>query len=80
MKRPAASDVQRAIQFLSSPEFAGGRHGPLPARPDYEFLARQASGLGHNVSPGAVREAFRLIIRTRLVLPRGLSRSDGGER
>jgi hypothetical protein len=68
MKRSPAADLQRAIEFLSGPDLAKG--APLPARPDYEFLARRASEPGHDLSPGAVQEAFRLIMRARLVVSR----------
>jgi hypothetical protein len=78
MKAPTGSDLQRAISFLSGPDVAKGT--PLPARPDYEFLARRASELGHDLSPGAVQEAFRLIMRARLVGLRTLSGSEGGDR
>ena len=77
MKRAAGSDVQRAIEFLSSPDLAKAHQAPLPARPDYECLARRASELGHDLSPGAVQEAFRLIMRARLVGSMRLSRTDG---
>ena len=70
MTRSPASDVQRAIEFLSDPDLAQGGQAPLPARPDYEFLARHASELGHDLSPGAVQEAFGLIMRARLVVLR----------
>lgn len=67
MKRSPSSDLQRAIEFLSDPDWAKGHQAPLPARPDYKFLARHAAELGHNLSPNAVQEAFRLIMRARLV-------------
>jgi hypothetical protein len=78
MKRPTGSDLQRAILFLSGPDVAKGTL--LPARPDYECLAGRASELGHDLSPGAVREAFRLIMRARLVGLRNPSGSEGGDR
>lgn len=74
MRRPSGPVLQQAIQFLSSPELAKG--ASLPARPDYEELARRASELGHALSPDAVQEAFRLIMRARLVASRTL-RSSG---
>ena len=67
MKRPPGPDLQRAIRFLSGPGLA---QAPLPARPDYECLARRASDQGHDLSPDAVEEAFRLIMRARLVAMR----------
>jgi hypothetical protein len=80
MKRSPGSDLQRAIEFLSSSDLAKGRQGPLPARPDYEFLARHASEHDHDLSPGAVEEAFRLIMRARLVALRKLSHAAGDDR
>ncbi len=80
MKRSPGPDLQRAIQFLSSPDLAKGPRAPLPARPDYDCLARHASELGHELSPGAVREAFRQIMRARLVASRKLSGTDGDDR
>jgi len=71
MSRSPGSDLQRAVEFLSSPDLGEG--APLPPRPDYDFLARRASELGHDLSPGAVGEAFRLIMRARLVGQRKLS-------
>ena len=73
MKRPTGPDIQRAIQFLSTAELAEGGETGLPGRPDYEFLARHACGLGHDITPGAVREAFRRIMRARLVASHRLS-------
>lgn len=61
------SDIQRAIEFLSGPDWAQGLQAPLPPRPDYESLARQASALGHDLPPGALKHAFRLIMRARLI-------------
>jgi hypothetical protein len=66
------TDLQRAIEFLSDPELATGT--PLPDRPDYESLARRASELGHDLSPDAAAEAFRLVMRARLVAARRLAR------
>ena len=80
MKRPPGSDLQRAVEFLSGPDLAKDRQAPLPARPDYEFLARRASELGHDLSPGAVQEAFRLIMRARLVVLRKRSHAEGDDR
>lgn len=80
MKRSPGSDLQRAIEFLSNPDLAKGHQAPFPARPDYEYLARHASELGHELSPGAVQEAFRLIMRARLAVLRKLSHTDGGDR
>lgn len=77
MKRPPGSDLQRAIEFLSNPDLVKGHQAPFPARPDYEYLARHASELGHDLSPVAVQEAFRLIMRARLVALRKLSHTDG---
>ena len=80
MKRSPSSDLQRAIEFLSNPDLAKGHQAPLPARPDYEFLARHAFELGYNLSPSAVQEAFRLIMRARLVVLGKLSHTDGDDR
>lgn len=77
MKRSSGSDLQRAIEFLSGPDLVKGRQAPLPPRPDYEFLARHASELGHDLSPSAVKEAFRLIMRARLVALQRLSQTGG---
>ena len=76
MKPSPGPELQRAIEFLSSPDLAEGLPGPLPGRPDYESLARHASGLGHELSPGALEEAFRLIMRARLAIARKLSHAD----
>lgn len=65
--RAPGPELQRAIQFLSSPDLAEGDRGAFAARPDYEGLARRASQLGHELSPGAVQEAFRMLMRARLV-------------
>lgn len=80
MKRSPSSDLQRAIEFLSNPDLAKGHQAPFPAQLDYEFLARHALELGHKLSPGAVQEAFRLIMRARLVVLRKLSHTDGDDR
>lgn len=66
MNRPG-SDVQRAIEFLSGPDWTEGLQAALPPRPDYESLARHASGLGHDLSPDALKEAFRLVMGARLI-------------
>jgi hypothetical protein len=58
------SEIQRAIDFLSGPELEA-MSASLPPRPDYEALARLARGLGHELSPGAIREAFRTMMRAR---------------
>jgi hypothetical protein len=80
MKRSPGLDLQRAIEFLSSQDLAKGHQGPFPARPDYEFLARYALELGYDLSPGAVQEAFRLIMRARLVALRRLTLGGGEDR
>jgi hypothetical protein len=67
MRRSSDPDLQQAIEFLSNPDLAKNLHAPIPGRPDYEYLARLASRLGHDLSPGAVKEAFRLIVRARLI-------------
>ncbi|HET9639685.1 MAG TPA: hypothetical protein VFP12_10795 [Allosphingosinicella sp.] len=76
MTRSPGPDLQRAIAFLSSLDLAKGHQAPLPARPDYECLARHASELGHELSPSAVQEAFRLIMRARLAVTRKLPEAD----
>jgi hypothetical protein len=65
VSRPSGSDLQRAVRFLSSPEFA--KRSDLPPNPDYRFLAACASEPGHELSPEVLQEAFRLIMRARLV-------------
>ncbi|HYW14861.1 MAG TPA: hypothetical protein VE891_01725 [Allosphingosinicella sp.] len=80
MKRPLGPDLQRAIEFLSSPDLANSDQGSLPARPDYEILARHASGLGHDLSPDALREAFRVMMRARLMVLRKPPRTAGDDR
>jgi hypothetical protein len=70
------SEVQRAIAFLSSPELGDGRSWALPPQPDYEALARRALELGHHLSPGAVEEAFRMMMRARLVPSRKPARAE----
>jgi hypothetical protein len=80
MKRSPGSHLQGAIEFLSNPDLAKGHQAWLPARLDYGFLARHASGLGYDLSPGEVQEAFRLIMRARLVATRKLSQADGDDR
>lgn len=77
MTAERGSDVQRAIAFLSSPEPGSIPRAALPPHPDYESLARHARDLGHDLSPGAIQEAFRLILRARLLASRKLSRIDG---
>ncbi len=71
------SDVQRAIDFLSGPKLWEMAPAKLPHRPDYEALAQRARALGHDLSPGAIQEAFRLIIRVRLLASRKHSRIEG---
>lgn len=65
MKRLPSADLQRAIEFLSSPDFA--TEASLPPHPDYESIARCASEAGAPLAPDVLREAFRLIMRARLV-------------
>jgi hypothetical protein len=60
-------DIQRAIDFLSGPASGKMQGEALPARPDYDAIARYAGELGHDLSPEAVREAFRLMMRARLL-------------
>ena len=71
MSGPRGSDVQRAIRFLSGPDSTAPDRLPLPPVPDYESLARHAAQLGHDLPPDALREAFRLIMRARLVALQG---------
>lgn len=79
MKRPPGPDVQRGIEFLSNPDLADGRKAPLPDRPDYQALARRASEHGHDLSPDALQEAFRLMMRARLlVLGKRQASATGG--
>ena len=80
MRRSPGSDLQRAIAFLANLDTAETRQAALPALPDYECLARRASELGHELSPGAIREAFRLMMRARLVALSRPSPTDGGDR
>jgi hypothetical protein len=80
MTRSPTPELQRAIQFLLNPGLAKERQTPLPDRPDYDCLSRYASELGQEFSPDAVKEAFRQIMRARLVASRKLSRTGGGKR
>ena len=70
MNRPSGPDIQRAIEFLSTAALADVGEVSLPDWPDYDFLARRGSGPGHDVTPGAVKEAFRRIMSARLVASR----------
>jgi hypothetical protein len=65
------SDVQRAIDFLSSPNLKEGQWATLPPRPDYEVLAWHARELGYDCSPEAVQGAFQLMMRARLLVSAG---------
>lgn len=80
MIRTPGPELQRAIQFLSGPDLAEGDREPLPARPDYEALARRASELGHELSPDAVKQAFRLLMRARLISLRKNPRTRSDDR
>jgi hypothetical protein len=62
------SDVQRAIDFLSNPNLKDGQRAALPPQLDYEALARHARELGCDCSPEAVRGAFQLMMRARLLV------------
>jgi hypothetical protein len=78
VNRPSGPDIQRAIEFLSTAALADSAEDSLPDRPDYDFLARRASGLGHDVTTGAVKEAFRRIMSARLVASRKPWSGGGG--
>jgi hypothetical protein len=60
------SDIQRAIDFLSG-KLGAIDPAALPPKPDYEALARYAGQLGHDLPPAALAEAFRLMMRARLL-------------
>ena len=79
MTSPPRPDLQRAIAFLSSPALAKDGQPPLPTTPDYDALARRACASGYDVSHGAVEEAFRLIMRARLVAQARTNRADRGD-
>jgi hypothetical protein len=70
MSAGRGSDVQRAIDFLSDPRLREVDPATLPHRPDYEALAQSACALGHDLPPGAIQEAFRLMMRARLLARR----------
>ena len=80
MKRSAGPDLQSAIQFLSEAGLGEGSRALPPGRIDYESLSRLALEAGHEVSPEAVRDAFRLIMRARLAASRRPPPGDGGDR
>lgn len=67
MTLPATVEVQRAIAFLSKVASAKDGEPPLPPTPGYDALARRACASGCDVSAEAIEEAFRLIMRARLV-------------
>jgi hypothetical protein len=76
--RSPGQEIQQAIAFLHACEPAD-RHGILlPARPDYEALARRAAEHGLALSPGAIQEAFRMIMCARLVAARRIAPPDAG--
>lgn len=68
MNTPTPSELQQAIDFLSSAEELHV-DAALPDVPDYPALARHAQCHGRNVTPLAIRCAFQLIMRTRLLGP-----------
>ncbi len=70
MTADRGSGVQRAIDFLSGSKSREMVPDTLPPRPDYQALARLALELGQDLSPDAVQEAFRLIMRARLAAVR----------
>jgi hypothetical protein len=67
MSGPFGSEVQQALDLLSSPKLWERPAATLPHRPDYEALTERARLLGRDVSPAAIREAFRLLMRARLL-------------
>lgn len=70
MSAERRSGVQGAIDFLTGTALGDLPAAALPPRPDYEPLARHARDLGYDLSPGALQEAFRLLIRARLLATR----------
>lgn len=64
------SGVQRAVDFLTSPELADLQTAMFPPHVDYESLAAAARNLGYDLSPGTIEEAFRLVMRARLFTQR----------
>lgn len=62
-------ELQRALSFLSSSALTTtGDQSPLPAAPDYNALAQRARASGHDLSPSAIEEAFRLVMCARLAV------------
>lgn len=79
MSGPTGAEVQRAIDFLSGPDAAQLHQCPLSPHVDYDAIVQRGSELGHHLSADGLREAFRCIIRARLL---SIWRSDrnGGPR
>ncbi|HYI38912.1 MAG TPA: hypothetical protein VE053_01180 [Allosphingosinicella sp.] len=70
MSAGRGSGVQGAIDFLTGPELNDLPRAALPPRIDYDPLTRHARDLGYDLSPGALQEAFRLLMRARLLASR----------
>ena len=62
---PGPREVQRALDFLSGLEAARIDWSRLPPWPDYAAVARLAGDVGIELSEGAVREAFRVMMQAR---------------
>lgn len=69
MTDPRPSDLQRAVNFLSSADLLNTSCA-LPDGPDYAALTQHARNLGRDVTPHAIRCAFQLIMRARLMSER----------
>jgi hypothetical protein len=70
MSEGRRSEIQRAIDWLSGPDLQDLHRGVLPPHPDYDALARHARLSGRELSPDAIREAFRLMMAARLLARR----------
>lgn len=64
------SGIQGAIDFLTGPALGGLPRDALPPKADYEPLASHARDLGYDLSPDALQDAFRLLMRARLLASR----------
>jgi hypothetical protein len=63
----SSADLQQAILFLSRLPAGTDDRDSLPGTVNYAALARRARASGLDVSPGALEQAFRLIMRARLL-------------
>ncbi len=60
------SDVQRAIDYLTTCAPNDLQGAKLSDWPCYESLAQAAHDRGHDLSPDSLRTAFQLMMRARL--------------